>query len=285
MKLAVNYSAILLQLLQSNPDLPVDFVKVPTIPFPDCWEQFHKGITYKSILPHPAQPGVLSLGNPRPEQAFHHEIIRKVLDFARPSYLSTHLEADLEYFPDFSDSKDRYDPALRSVMAGRFLQAISDVKQFIGIPLVVENFPYYTWWRHYKMGSDPEFINEICESGDCGFLLDISHARCSAWYFHMDIRDYLAALPLKRVREIHLAGSILRPEGLRDAHTALTSSDYQLLMEILRRTDPEIVTLEYGGMPDKIQNLDGSFEPLHRNDPLELRTMIDRLAELAGVRS
>lgn len=283
MKLAVNYSTVLLQLLQANPDLPVDSIKVPTIPFPDCWEQFHEGITHKNLLPHLAQPGVISLGNPRPEEAFNPVIVRKVLDLARSSYLSTHLEPRLEYFPDFCDSKDLYDPALRSAMIERFLRTIRKVKQSLGIPLVVENFPYYTWWRHYKLGSDPGFISEICETGDCGFLLDISHAQCSAWHFHMDIRDYLAALPIQRVREIHLAGSIIRPEGLRDAHTALNPTDYLILEEVLRRADPEFITLEYGGMPDRIQNIDGSFEPLHRNDPLELQTMIERITDLIRV--
>lgn len=283
MKLAVNYSAVLLQLLQTNPELPVDYIKVPTIPFPDCWEQFHEGIIRRSLLPHLAQKGILALGHPRPEQRFDSTVLRKVLDFTRPPYLSTHLEACLEYFPEFKTNQEHDDPALRGAMAERFIQTVSDVKKAIGIPLVLENFPYYTWWWHYKLGSDPGFISEICESSACGFLLDISHAKCSAWYFNIDIHDYLAALPLNRLREIHLAGSLKRSEGLRDAHTALNEADYQLLEWLLRQCDPEIITLEYGGMPDRIQNLDGRFEPLSRNNPLELETMINRIASIIGV--
>ena len=38
------------------------------------------------------------------------------------------------------------------------------------------------------------------------FLFDLSHARLAAHRLGMDARDYIAALPVERTREIHLTG-------------------------------------------------------------------------------
>ncbi|MGE5606084.1 MAG: DUF692 family multinuclear iron-containing protein, partial [Bacteroidota bacterium] len=234
MKLAVNYSEALLSLLTEEPELPVDYIKVPTMPFPGCFSQFERGIALRKLLPHPAQPGVISLGHPSPQERFNRELVSRVIDLTNPPYLSTHLEAAVDFFPSFKNEQHRFDQDLKQAMCARFLNSIDLVKKVTGLPLVLENFPYYAWWRHYKLGSDPSFIAEVCEAGDCGFLLDIAHARCSAWNFGISVEHYLESLPLSRLVEIHLAGVSLRIEGIRDTHSKLSNEDYQLLESILR---------------------------------------------------
>jgi uncharacterized protein (UPF0276 family) len=95
----------------------------------------------------------------------------------------------------------------------------------------------------------------------------------------MDLLSYLSALPLDRTKEIHLAGVQTRAEGMIDTHTKLEEDDYVVLNRVLARTDPEIVTIEYGGMPDQIMNLQGEYEPVLRNDPRELAEMIYRVKQ------
>lgn len=283
MKLAVNFSKVLLSLLEEDPGLPVDYIKVPTIPFPGCFSQFKQGRTYRKLLPHPAQPGVISLGHPSPQEQFNRELVSEIIELTNPPYLSTHLEAALDFFPSFKKEQHNYDQGLKRKMLERFLNSIDWVKKATGLPLLVENFPYYSWSRHYKLGSDPAFISEVCEAGDCGFLLDIAHARCSAWNFGISIEQYLKSLPLSRLVEIHLAGVKLRTEGVRDTHTKLADEDYQLLGLILGKTSPETVTIEYGGLPDQIINLEHEYEPIRRNDPLELKEMIYRVLDVLKV--
>lgn len=277
MKLAVNYSEALLSLFAEDPNLQVDFVKVPTIPFPDCFSQFEQGRIFRSLLPHPAQPGVISLGHSSPQQQFNQELVAKIIELAEPPYLSTHLGAELHFFPQFQGELHRFDPGLKEEMLTRFLTNIELVKKTTGLPLVLENVPYYLWGRNYKIGSDPSFISEVCEAGDCGFLLDIAHARCSAWSFGVPIEQYLDSLPLARLVEIHLAGVTQRVEGVLDTHTKLTDEDYRLLEYILAKTTPETITIEYGGMPDRIINTKGESEAIRRNDPLELKAMLNRV--------
>lgn len=277
MKLAVNYSDNLLDLLNKDPDLPVDFIKVPTEALPGSFSQFEKGLSYRKLLPHPAQPGVISLGHNSPRERYNGEIVAKIISLTQPAYLSTHLEAKLDFFPSFEKEQHRFHSGLKKALSRRFLESIDLVKGTTGLPLALENFPYYSWWRHFKLGSDPAFITEICEAGDCGFLLDTAHARCSAWYFGVPVEQYIEMLPLQRLVEIHLAGVNHRAEGIRDTHTKLTDEDYQLFKFILEKTNPEIVTIEYGGLPDRILNLTGLYEPIRRNEPLELKEMIYRV--------
>lgn len=284
MKLAVNYSDILLELLTQNPELPVDYIKVPTIPFPECWIQFDQGEIRRKLLPHLAQAGIIALGRTNPDEQFNRALIDRVLKRTNPPYLSTHFEARLDCFPEYREYQHQNHPGLRRVLRDHFLKAIATVKDSINIPLVLENFPYYFWWQHYKTASEPEFLAEICAAGDCGFLLDIAHARCSSWHFEIDLKTYLDALPLHRLREIHLAGTQIRPgEGLRDSHTAIDATDYHTLEYLLQKAEPQIVTIEYGGMPEKIMNINGGFEPISRNNPTELSEMIAEVAARIGV--
>ncbi len=281
MKLAVNFSEMLLKILVEQPDLLVDYIKVPTIPFPGCWTQFERGSLERPILPHPAQVGVLALGHPERGERYNWETIQAIIDRTNPPYLSTHLEARVAYFPEFAALQHKQDLKLKQALVERFVNAAIEVKDFIKRPLLLENFPYYRWWDHYRLGSEPELISEICQAADCGFLLDIAHARCSAWYLQLDPLEYIKALPLERLREIHLSGVLMRPEGMRDSHTPLDEKGYQLLGEVLQIARPEILTIEYGGMPDQIPvSLQGEYEPYDRNQPEALLEMIRRVREM-----
>ncbi|HEX3043383.1 MAG TPA: DUF692 family protein, partial [Bacillota bacterium] len=261
----------------------IDYLKVPTRPFPECWEQFDYGLHNLDkfrLLPHIAQIGVLALGHPETEARFDWPTLERILSLTHPPYLSTHLEARAEYFPEIMEYQHQNHTSVRRALTTHFNRVIREVKEKLGIVFVLENLPYYSWWRHFRYGSEPEFITEICETNDCGFLLDIAHARCSASHLNLDLVEYIEALPLHRLREIHLAGVRERTEGIRDAHTALTEEDYQLAEYLLQKTDPEIITIEYGGLPDRIWNVKGEYEPISRNCPRELETILIRVGAM-----
>jgi len=286
MKIAVNYSQALLSLLAEDPNLGIDYIKAPTSPFPGSWHQFEDQGFGHASLPHLAQSGIMFLGHPDREQRFNRPAVERVIATTGPPYLSTHLEARIEFFPELAPYQHQNHPLVQRVLKAHFVAAVQEVKAQLNIPLIVENFPYYTWWWNFRWGSEPQFITEICQETDCGFLLDIAHARCSSWHMGRDLMEYIQELPLKRLREIHLGGVRQRGvEGIRDTHTALNEEDYQLLEWLLSRTDPDTVTIEYGGMPDYLINLERRQEPIERNNPLELRQMIARVRSIVGVLS
>jgi Uncharacterized protein conserved in bacteria len=285
MKIAINYSDALFFLLDKNPKLGIDYIKAPIRPFPGCWEQFEDSRSDRARLPHLAQAGVLLLGHPDPGQRFDAVTVNRVLQCTNPPYLSTHLSAQRDFFPGLAEYQHQNHPAVWQAFMKHFLKAIVEVKTQIKLPLVLENCPYYVWWHHFRLASEPQFITDICRESGCGFLLDIAHARCSAWHMQMDVLDYINGLPLNLLREIHLGGIQKRQfEGMRDTHTALDETDYQLLAYLLQRTDPEIITIEYGGMPDYLLTLEKKYEPIVRNSPVELEQMIVRVQAMIGAK-
>ena len=58
----------------------------------------------------------------------------------------------------------------------------------------------------------PEVVRRVIEETGCGLLLDLSHTRLAAQELGMDARDYISALPVERIHEIHVTG-IQRFEG------------------------------------------------------------------------
>jgi hypothetical protein len=95
---------------------------------------------------------------------------------------------------------------------------------------------------------EPDRIARLLNETGAGLLLDITHAKVTAQYREWDVRAYLAELPLNSVREIHVTGLGVDREGAPyDAHGPMDETDFALLEWAIERTDPAIVTLEYGG--------------------------------------
>jgi hypothetical protein len=279
MKLAVNFSDVLLALLKENPDLPIDYIKVPTEPFPDCFEQYFVGRIFRPLLSHVNQPDVLNLLHLNHEKRINIPLLTKILELSAPLHLSTHINSKINYFPEFAPSQHRYDSKLADSIKTRFLDTVQIYRANFQVPLIIENFPYYSFASECRIGSEPEFISELCTAADCGFLLDIPHAKVSAHFLRMDILRYLDLLPLQLTKEIHVSGTLkFEGEGfLWDAHTELEPFDYDLLDYVLQRVNPDVITIEYGGFPNYQKNLEGGYLILNRNDPGQLRNMINIL--------
>jgi uncharacterized protein (UPF0276 family) len=128
-----------------------------------------------------------------------------------------------------------FERACRNVAA---LQSLSD------IPLLLENLDYNPGGA-YESVCEPGFITQVLDVTGAGLLLDLAHARVSAAAFAIPVEDYLAQLPLDRVRQIHLNRPGMKDGRLYDTHEALDEEDYGLLEAVLKKCRPWAVTLEY----------------------------------------
>ena len=158
------------------------------------------------------------------------------------------------------------------------------------VPLLLENIPLFPNLAHMHV-CEPDFVAAALEAAGCDLLLDLAHARVAADVLRWDVHDYLAALPLDRVVEIHLSGprslheldarraALVRENAhsvahivafgdanLVDAHEALREADYALLEWALGRCAPRAVSLEYF------------------RDPAALREQLRRLAAIIGAK-
>lgn len=126
----------------------------------------------------------------------------------------------------------------------RLIQRVRRLARSIHVPVILENIeplPFQGYDFEVQTGQ----ITQVLEETDCGFLLDIGHARVSAARLGVEVDDYLRRLPLNRVVQVYVSGPRLRAGSLDDAHEPLQEVDYALLDFVLKRTKSQAVTLEY----------------------------------------
>lgn len=98
---------------------------------------------------------------------------------------------------------------------------IGRAQDMLGRRLLIENPSSYLTFSVCEM-TEWEFIAEICARTGCDLLLDVNNIHVSGANHGFDVRDYVAGIPLHRVRQIHLAGHSRGPgnggELLIDTH-------------------------------------------------------------------
>ncbi len=172
--------------------------------------------------------------------------VERLLVSTETPFVNMHMMAPADGDP--ADAVEGIIRAVRSVTA-----------RFGAERIILENVPYYGAMgdilgnRFLPVCVEPQTIRRILDETGCGLLLDISHARISASYLKRDARDYITALPLDRIRELHITG--LGPVGERMVdHMPMTEADWSMIEwafdAIHRRLwgQPCTVALEYGGV-------------------------------------
>jgi len=144
------------------------------------------------------------------------------------------------------------------------LTALCDV---LSVPVIVENLDYNSGGA-YEHICDPAFITAVVETTGVGLLLDLAHAQVSAARMGISIHAYLAALPLDRVWQLHISSPRWSDGRLVDAHETLTEQDYALLQDVLAKTQPRAITLEYhrdaAALCTQIERLRLILDPWHQ---------------------
>lgn len=141
----------------------------------------------------------------------------------------------------------------------RMQKQVQIFKKNLFVPLLLENVTdspqEITLYDHFPF-SEPDKISKVIQDNDVDLLLDITHARIATMYRGWNIYDYIKALPLNRVREIHVNGPGRDAQGFPDdTHEAMGDEDYELLTWALTYTNPAIITLEYIGTPSETPDL------------------------------
>jgi uncharacterized protein (UPF0276 family) len=126
-------------------------------------------------------------------------------------------------------------------MAGRVRKAQDVLER----PLVLENPSSYVSFAAATM-PEQEFVARLAEEADCALLLDVNNVYVSAVNHDTDPCDYLAALPLDRVVQIHLAGHTDAGTHLVDTHDSPVAPEvWDLYAAVLSQTGPVSTLLEW----------------------------------------
>jgi uncharacterized protein (UPF0276 family) len=102
--------------------------------------------------------------------------------------------------------------ALRHIVA-----RVKQVQDYLGRQILLENVSSYITYTDSQL-PEWEFLAEIAKQADCLILLDINNVYVSAFNHHFDAQDYLAGIPVDRVRQFHLAGHENCGEHIIDTH-------------------------------------------------------------------
>ena len=182
----------------------------------------------------------LSIGSPAPLDE----------DFVRAlrAFLDAHSIADYsEHLTWCSDDGHLYD-----LMPIPFTEAAVDyvvarvrrVQDLLGRRIALENASYYAPLATEL--TEAEFIREVVARADCDLLLDVNNVVVNSINHRYDPLRFLDALPLSRVRYLHIAGHYVEAEDLRvDTHGSdVGEAAWALLDAVYARLGPVPTLLE-----------------------------------------
>lgn len=132
------------------------------------------------------------------------ERARALVALYRSPWAAEHLQrvhtTDGDAFVDYV-----FPPVYTEDLLADYVANARALREALGVPLVLEPIPTYLGLPLPQLG-EIEFVRRFYAESGCGMLLDISHAWLSAHYAGVPPREFIAALPLERIVELHVAG-------------------------------------------------------------------------------
>jgi len=198
-----------------EPGVPVDFVEVISENF--MIDGGRPRDTLRRVREHypVALHGVsMSIGSADGLDRAYLDRLKLLIDEIAPLFVSDHLS--WSRFGSFS-SHDLLplpytEQALEIVCAN-----IATAQDVLERHMLIENPSSYVAFEGAAM-TEWEFIAAMCERTGCDLLLDINNIHVSATNHGFDALAYLDAIPVDRVRQVHLAGHSQGRDLLIDTH-------------------------------------------------------------------
>jgi uncharacterized protein len=146
------------------------------------------------------------------------------------------------------------------------VERVRTVQDILGRRILLENVSSYVTYRDSRV-TEWEFLSEIAQQADCLLLLDVNNIYVSSVNHEFDPLEYLNAIPVDRVQQIHLAGHENHGDYLVDTHDhPVPDPVWALYAAALRR---------FGGVSTMIER-DANIPPLE-----ELCRELDQARQLA----
>lgn len=131
-------------------------------------------------------------------------------------------------------------------------ERINKVQDFLGQRFMIENTSSYVTYKYSEM-NEWDFISEIIRKTDCGLLLDINNVYVSSQNHGFDPKEFLDAIPLENVGQIHIAGHDRRENGLIvDTHDSEVCNEvYDLIAHMGQKAESPSLMAEWDdNIPD-----------------------------------
>ena len=97
------------------------------------------------------------------------------------------------------------------------VERVQRVQDHMRRRMLLENVSSYVSYCDSQL-NEWEFLREVAERADCLILLDINNIYVSAFNHNHDPYEYLKAIPVERVWQVHLAGHTRQDDLIIDTH-------------------------------------------------------------------
>jgi uncharacterized protein (UPF0276 family) len=140
---------------------------------------------------------------------------------------------------------------------------IDRAQEALGRALLFENPSSYCRFDHDEM-AESEFIARMARRTGCGLLLDVNNVYVSAHNHGWNAYEYLAQLPLERVRQIHLAGHTPGELCIDTHDRAVNDGVWALYAHAVARCGPVAVMIERDGDIPPLATLQAELDVARR---------------------
>ena len=205
---------------------------------------------------------------PDPEQL---ALLRRMIERFDAPWASDHLSYNQT--PEFATGF--FLPPRQTTQGVRTVtRSIGMLQDMLGVPIAVETGVNYLRPRTDEL-SDGDFVAAVAESADCHLLLDLHNVFTNALNGRQSIDEFLDAIPLGRVREVHLAGGMELDGFWLDAHSGAIPDPLHAVCERVIPRLPNLGAIIFEIFP--------SFVPLVGLELVE--EQVERLHTLWALRS
>jgi uncharacterized protein len=225
--------------------VPVDFVEVISENFMvDGGQPRHILRQVRERYPVALHGVSMSIGSADGLDAAYLQRLKALVDEIEPLFVSDHLS--WSRFGGFN-SHDLLPVPYTEEALDVVCTHIAMAQDVLGRPMLFENPSSYLSFDDASM-TEWEFIARMAQRTGCGLLLDVNNLFVSATNHGFDPLEYLDALPVERVRQIHLAGHTQGRGLLIDTHdTPVREEVWALYTLAMSRLGPVATMIERDG--------------------------------------
>lgn len=184
----------------------------------------------------------LSIGSANGVDPDYLAAIKQVADLCSAPYYSEHLcttrapGIDIGHLSPLQFTEE---------VLARTIANVHQVQESLGKPLVLENVTYLFAVPGAEI-EQAEFFSRVVADTGCGILLDITNAYINAENHGQTASDFIEALPLDAVVQVHLAGGYWHDGIFLDAHSELVHEPvWDLLEDLCGRTRVPACVIEH----------------------------------------
>ncbi len=181
-----------------------------------------------------------SVGTPGPMDVNEMRLLDDVIDVAKPLWLSDHIgfvrtpEANLGHFCPLVPNSENV-----AIVADH----AAELSDRFGVPVILENATSHIQVKGPL--ADTDFINLICERGNCGLLLDVTNLYINSQNHGFDPIGWLHELDAKIIKQLHVVGYAQVENLYFDTHSEKIDKPlWGLIREVASYASVEAVILE-----------------------------------------